>query len=97
MTAAPVPNSYFERLGAHRFVPTKHASGAWRSDEQHFSPLGGLIVHAIECARVGEHSNGMVLSRISFDILGKIDLDTFDVEVTTIRPGDTVWHLGPVS
>lgn len=90
MTAAPAPASYFERLGTHRFKPTGHASGAWRSDEQHFSPLGGLIVHAIERTRAVEHSDELLLSRISFDILGKIDLDTFDIEVTTIRPGRTI-------
>ncbi|MEV0697110.1 thioesterase family protein [Saccharopolyspora sp. NPDC050389] len=80
--------SYFERLDAHRFKPTAHASGAWRSDEQHFSPLGGLIVHAIERARAGRPE--LLISRISFDILGKIDLDEFEIHVETTRPGRTI-------
>ncbi|MDA3646892.1 thioesterase family protein [Saccharopolyspora indica] len=79
--------SYFERLDANRFKPTAHASGAWRSDEQHFSPLGGLLVHAIE--RSGERP-GLQISRVSFDILGKIDLDEFEVRVETLRPGRTI-------
>ncbi|GAA4618634.1 thioesterase family protein [Saccharopolyspora hordei] len=79
--------SYFERLDANRFKPTAHASGAWRSDEQHFSPLGGLLVHAIE--RSGARP-GLLMSRIGFDILGKIDLDEFEVRVETVRPGRTI-------
>lgn len=82
--------SYFERLGAHSFKPTADTSGAWRSDEQHFSPLGGLIVHEIECVRAAEGRPDLLLSRISFDILGKIDLDDFEVCVETLRPGRTI-------
>ncbi|SDX19592.1 Thioesterase-like superfamily protein [Saccharopolyspora shandongensis] len=80
--------SYFERLDAHRFKPTTHASGAWRNDEQHFSPLGGLLVHAIERARAGRPD--LLISRISFDILGKIALDEFEIQVETTRPGRTI-------
>ena len=82
--------SYFERLDAHRFKPTAHASGAWQSDEQHFSPLGGLVVHAIECVRASEQRPGLLLSRVSFDILGRIALDEFDIHVETTRPGRTI-------
>ncbi|MBE9373554.1 thioesterase family protein [Saccharopolyspora sp. HNM0983] len=81
---------YFERLGAHSFTPTADTSGAWHSDEQHFSPLGGLIVHEIEQVRAAEGRPDLLLSRISFDILGKIDLNDFDVHVETLRPGRTI-------
>lgn len=87
MTDTP---SYFERLGPHRFTPTAHASGAWRSDEQHFSPLAGLIVHEIERARANEQRPGLLISRVSFDILHRIPLDEFDIHVRTPRPGRTV-------
>lgn len=60
-------SSYFERVGAHRFVPTGHAGGAWATDEQHFSPLGGLVVHEIERVRAREQRPALVLSRISMD------------------------------
>lgn len=91
MTESPVATpSYFERLGDNRFKPTAHASGAWRSDEQHFSPLGGLIVHAIECARAQHKRPGLLLSRVGFDILGRIALDEFDIRVETTRPGRTI-------
>ncbi|GAB3297901.1 thioesterase family protein [Parasphingorhabdus pacifica] len=88
-TADRLP-SYFERLGPHSFKPTAHASGAWQSDEQHFSPLGGLIVHAIERVRASEQRPELLMSRISFDILGRIALDEFEIHVETLRPGRTI-------
>ncbi|MEV0336744.1 thioesterase family protein [Nocardia sp. NPDC050717] len=80
--------SYFRRIGTHRFVPTAHAGGAWNDDEQHFSPVAGLIVHEIQRARPAD--SALVLSRISFDILGVIGFEEFDIEVRTVRPGRTI-------
>ncbi|MFE3443467.1 thioesterase family protein [Nocardia sp. NPDC059180] len=82
--------SYFRRIGEQRFVPTAHTGGAWRADEQHFSPLGGLIVHAIETARARDNRPDLVMSRITFEILGQIGLEEFDIEVRTTRPGRTI-------
>lgn len=91
MTDTPEPTpSYFERVGTHRFKPTAHVGGAWRSAEQHFSPVGGLIVHAIERARATEQHRDLLISRLSFDILGPIALDEFDIHVETPRPGRTI-------
>ncbi|MFD9894242.1 thioesterase family protein [Amycolatopsis sp. NPDC059027] len=89
MTHHPEP-SYFERLDTHRFAPTAHAGGAWRDDEQHFSPLGGLIVHEIERVRAREQRPSLLISRIGFDILGRIALDEFEIHVSTPRPGRTI-------
>jgi len=83
-------DSYFERAGERRFKPTAHVGGAWRTDEQHFSPLGGLIAHAIDGHAAGRPGNGLVVSRISYDILGKIDLDECEIAVETVRPGRTI-------
>ncbi len=47
-TSTATPDSYYERIDEHRYKPTAHAGGAWSADEQHFSPLGGLIVHAVD-------------------------------------------------
>lgn len=82
--------SYFERIGAHRFAPTTHTGGAWATDEQHFSPLGGLIVHEMDQARAPEQRSRLLMSRVSFDILGRISLEEFDIHVETIRPGRTI-------
>jgi hypothetical protein len=88
-TAQP-RSSYFERVGAHSFVPTVHARGAWAVDEQHFSPLGGLLVHEIERVRADEGRAELLISRLSFDILGRNTFEQFDIHVETIRPGRTI-------
>ncbi|MFE9818931.1 thioesterase family protein [Streptomyces sp. NBC_00236] len=82
--------SYYERIDAHSFKPTAHASGAWSTDEVHFSPLGGLITHAIDRHLADRPGEPLLLSRISFDILGRLALDTCEIRVETIRPGRTI-------
>ncbi|WP_369231199.1 thioesterase family protein [Streptomyces sp. R21] len=82
--------TYYEPIDAHRYKPTAHAGGAWDPDEQHFSPLGGLIVHAIDRHLAARPDNGLFLSRISFDILGRLALDECEIRVETIRPGRTI-------
>ncbi|MEU7484328.1 thioesterase family protein [Streptomyces sp. NPDC042319] len=88
--SAPAPDSYFERIDEHRYKPTPHVGGAWDPDEQHFSPLGGLVVHAIDRYLAGRPDTGMVLGRISFDILGRLATDECEVRVETVRPGRTI-------
>ncbi|WP_329407831.1 thioesterase family protein [Nocardia vinacea] len=90
MTETISRGSYFRRVDANRFVPTVHAGGSWDDDEQHFSPLGGLIVHEIQRTRAREQRPALVMSRISFDILGRIAFGEFDIDVRTIRPGRTI-------
>ncbi|MBW5253221.1 thioesterase family protein [Streptomyces sp. P01-B04] len=82
--------SYYERIDEHSFKPTAHASGAWSTDEVHFSPLGGLITHAFELHLADRPGEALLLSRISFDILGRLALDTCEIRVETIRPGRTI-------
>ena len=82
--------SYYEPIDEHRYKPTPHVSGAWDPDEQHFSPLGGLIVHAIDRHLATRPDSGLVLARISFDILGRLALDECEIRVETIRPGRTI-------
>lgn len=95
-TPATPRGSYFEPIDDHRYKPTEHASGAWNPDEQHFSPLGGLVVHAIDCHRAAGPDNGLVLSRISYDILGRLALDECEIQVETVRPGRTIELLEAV-
>lgn len=86
------PAGYFERIDERTYRPTAHVGGAWQSDEQHFSPLGGLVVHAIERFLATRERTGpeLHLSRISYDILGRIALDDTEIHVETIRPGRTI-------
>src|SRR5680860_869647 len=83
--------AYFEPIAPGRYRPTEHAGGAWNSDEIHFGPLGGLVVHAIDLHRaVGGGGNGMELGRISFDILGFLAAEECEIQVEIIRPGRTI-------
>jgi hypothetical protein len=90
------PGSYYERMDDHRYKPTPHVGGAWASDEQHFSPLGGLVVHAIDRHLAARPGAGLLLSRISYDILGRLALDECEVRVETVRPGRTIELLEAV-
>lgn len=84
--------AYFEPIAPGRYRPTEHAGGAWNADEIHFSPLGGLIVHAIDLHRAtaeGDAGN-KELGRISFDILGFLAAEECEIRVETIRPGRTI-------
>lgn len=78
--------AYFEALGDNRYRPTEHAGGAWNPGELHFSPLGGLIVHAIDRHRA-RSADTKQLGRISFDILGFLASDVCEISVRTLRPG----------
>jgi hypothetical protein len=82
--------AYFRRIDDRRFEPTDHAGGGWDPTEMHFSPLGGLIVHAIEQHVDRSPKAGMLLSRISFDILGRLALTECEIDVHTARPGRTI-------
>ncbi|MEU9449113.1 thioesterase family protein [Streptomyces sp. NPDC048277] len=90
------PGSYFEAIDDRSYKPTQHASGAWNTDEQHFSPLGGLVAHVIDRHRADRGDEGLVLSRISYDILGRLALDECEIEVETVRPGRTIELLEAV-
>ncbi|MGW4369402.1 thioesterase family protein [Nocardia takedensis] len=79
---------YYRRTAGDRFVPTAHAGGAWYPDEQHFSPLAGLIVHQIQRTRTERPDLSM--SRVSFDIFGRIPLAEFAIQVETLRSGRSV-------
>ncbi|MFF7985339.1 thioesterase family protein [Streptomyces sp. NPDC007901] len=97
-----MPNStgprggYFEAIDERRYKPTVHAGGAWDVNEQHFSPLGGLVVHALDRHQAAGEDNGLLLSRISYDILGRLALDECEIEVGTVRPGRTIELLEAV-
>lgn len=88
-TGAAAPESYYERTGEHSFKPTAHAGGAWNTDEQHFSPLAGLVVHAID-GHLAQRPEPLALARISYDVLGRIALDECEITVETLRPGRTI-------
>ncbi|GAA1965599.1 thioesterase family protein [Catenulispora subtropica] len=89
--------SYYQRIDEHRYKPTPHAGGAWDPGEQHFSPLGGLIVHALDQHRAAHPGGDLLVSRISFDILGRLALDECEIRVEALRPGRTIELLEAVT
>ncbi|KQZ70450.1 thioesterase family protein [Nocardioides sp. Root151] len=82
--------AYFERLGATRFRATEHVSGAWDVTTQHIAPALGLLAHAVEADHAERRTDRLVVSRLSYDILGTLPVDVMDVEVEVIRPGRTI-------
>lgn len=79
--------TYYRALGDGRYEPSIHTQGAWRDHEQHMGAPAALIAHCIDRH---QPRPDMMLTRISYDILGIIDLAETRVEVETIRPGRSI-------
>ncbi len=81
---------YFERTGETRWTPTEHVGGAWNTAEQHVAPSFGLLAHVVERDRDRRRDDALVLSRLSYDILGTLPMEEVTVAVRVRRPGRTV-------
>lgn len=81
---------YFERTGSRTFRATEHVGGAWDERTQHIAPALGLLVHAVELDEASRGSQGLVVGRLSYDILGTIPVDEVEVDVHLLRPGRTI-------
>lgn len=81
---------YFERTGETAWTPTDHVAGAWDVEEQHVSPALGLMAHLVEADRDRRRDDGLVLTRLSYDILGTLPMDEVTVDVHVRRPGRTI-------
>ena len=87
-TVVPVSDLfYYEPLGDDRYLPTGHVQGAWRDDEQHLSPVAGLLAHVVERH---DPRPDLQLARVTYDVLGVIPLAESVVTVRTLRPGRTI-------
>jgi hypothetical protein len=87
------PSAYFVPAGPGRYRPTSHTGGAWSETEQHISPLGGLVVHAMEghvAASGPPGGDGLAIARLSLDILGVVAIEELEIAVRTVRPGRTI-------
>ncbi|WP_163375755.1 thioesterase family protein [Dietzia sp. Alg238-R159] len=82
--------AYFDRLGPGRFRPTEHVSGAWDESTQHIGPALGLLVHAVELDLAARRDDPMVVSRLSYELLGVVPMDIMDIRVEVVRPGRTI-------
>lgn len=82
--------AYFERAGESAYRATEHVGGAWNTQEQHIAPALGLLVHVVEQDRDNRRGDGLVLGRLSFDILGTVPVDVVETAVRVLRPGRTI-------
>lgn len=84
----PGPSSaYYEPLGPGRYRSTEHAQGAWSADEQHMAPVAALLTHTLDgCYPRAD----LLMSRVAFDILGRIPAGEVEVAARVIRPGRTI-------
>lgn len=82
--------AYFERLEDSVFRPTEQVSGAWNSRDQHIAPALGLLAHLVETDQDRRRGNGLRISRLSYDILGTVSIEPFEVAVTVLRPGRSI-------
>jgi hypothetical protein len=82
--------AYFERLGDHRFRATEHTGGAWDLQTQHIAPALGLMAHVVETDRDARRSDGLVVTRVSYDILGTVPIAEVDLDIRVVRAGRTI-------
>ena len=82
--------AYFERTGETTFRPTPHVSGAWDPAQQHIAPALGLLAHVVERDRDARRGDGLVVGRLSYDILGRVPVEEVQIEVRVVRPGRTI-------
>lgn len=82
-------SSYFKRLSHNLFEPTEHVGGGWNAAEQHIAPPMGLLCHLIEVDHAAR-GGSLILTRISFDILGVLPIEPVEVALKVLRPGRTI-------
>jgi hypothetical protein len=82
--------AYFERLAEDRFRATEHTGGAWDLETQHIAPALGLLAHVVETDRDRRRSDGLVLTRLSYDILGTVPIAEIQIAVEVLREGRTI-------
>ncbi|XVX19533.1 thioesterase family protein [Actinomycetota bacterium] len=83
-------DAYFERTGPDSFRATPHVSGAWNTEEQHIAPALGLLAHVVETDRDARRDDGLIVGRLSYDILGTVPVGDMGAAVRVIRPGRTI-------
>ncbi len=82
--------AYFDRLDEARFRATDQTGGAWREDEQHIAPALGLLAHVVERDHAARREEALVVSRLSYDILGTVPVAEVETSVRVLRPGRTI-------
>ena len=82
--------AYFQRLSDTAFRATEHTSGAWVLEEQHIAPALGLLAHVVDRDHRARRDDGLLLARLSYDILGTVPVDVVETSVQVLRGGRTI-------
>jgi len=82
--------AYFEQTGDHTFRATEHTGGAWDTATQHIAPALGLLAHAVEADHASRRDDRLLVSRLSYDILGTVPVAEVEVGVRVMRTGRTI-------
>jgi acyl-Coa thioesterase superfamily protein/acyl-CoA thioesterase superfamily protein len=80
-------NSFYEPLGDGRFASTPHTSGPWDPAFQHAGPPAALLGRALERC---EPREGLLLARLTYEILRPVPLAELAVAARVVRPGRSV-------
>jgi hypothetical protein len=79
--------AFYEPLGAGRFRSTPHTRGPWDPAFQHAGPPAALLGRAVERCEARE---GLVLARLTYEILRPVPVADVEVGVRVARPGRSV-------
>lgn len=82
--------AYWHRTSPHTFSPTEHVGGAWDRATQHIAPALGVLAHEVERDLAERRGADLVVSRLSYDILGTVPIEPVEVTVEVLRPGRTI-------
>jgi Thioesterase-like superfamily len=80
-------SAFFEPLGGGRFRATPHTRGPWDPASQHAGPPAALLGRGFERC---EPRDGMVLARLTYEILAPVPVAEVEVESRVSRPGRSV-------
>jgi hypothetical protein len=83
-------DAFFVGLGDGRFAATPHTRGPWNPAHQHAGPPAALLGRALERC---EPRDGMLLARLTFEILRPVPVGEVAVAARVIRPGRSVQLL----
>lgn len=81
---------YFTQIDDDVYEPTERVGGAWNLEEQHVCPLLGLMAQRVERDRDARRDDGLVVARLSYDILGTLRMKPVQLRTRVLRPGRSI-------
>lgn len=80
--------SIFTRDG-ELFLPTDRAQGAWGNGSLHGGPVAALLAHALE----SERPEGLMTSRIAFDLMRPVPMAPLAIAARVTREGKRIRYV----